>query len=81
MSVGLRNRLIEIFHEDGRRSAAAAVKLADSVIAGLGLREEWGALDKDFGGVLGDSRDEVTARPLHRSERVMRRFITDWVPE
>ena len=50
--------------------------LADAVIAALGLREEFGALDDYDGGLLADTREELL--PLHAKETIKRRFITDW---
>lgn len=60
---------------------AHALRQADAVIAELGLRDEWGALDHDMGGVLADTREEITAQPLHHSERIMHRYITDWTAD
>lgn len=50
--------------------------VADAVIAALGLREEFGALDDQDGGVLADAREELL--PLYPKETIKRRFITDW---
>lgn len=53
--------------------------VADAVIAELGLREEWGALDESMGGALYDSRSEV--KIVNEREKVFCRFITEWEPE
>lgn len=51
---------------------------ADAVIAELGLRREWGALDDEDNGVLSDTRDQLL--PMHKREILKSRYITDWVP-
>lgn len=60
----------------GTLSPRYADHLADAVIAALGLREEFGALDDQDGGVLADAREELL--PLYPKETIKRRFITDW---
>lgn len=52
-----------------------AAALADAVIAALGLREEWGALDEEDSGFLADSREELKPRS---GETVKRRYVTEW---
>lgn len=54
------------------------MRLADAVIAALGLRPEWGSLDDDFGGILYDDRAEVTTG---HGEKVYSRYITEWRPD
>lgn len=49
--------------------------LAAAIVAELGLRDEWGALDGEFCGALYDSRTEV--RVLN-GEHLMHRYITEW---
>lgn len=51
--------------------------IADAVIAALGLREEWGALDEQDGGFLADTREELT---VGRGETLKHRYITEWEP-
>jgi len=51
---------------------------AEILIAELGLRREWGALDKDEGGFLYDSRKDVRVFP---GETIKSRLITDWVDD
>ena len=48
---------------------------ATDIIAKLGLKQEWGALDGEDNGFLADSRDELKPSPR---EAIKTRWITSW---
>lgn len=52
--------------------------LAAVLVAELGLRDEWGALDAKYGGALYDSRNDLR---VLKGERVMHRYITEWTSD
>ena len=49
--------------------------LADAVVTGLGLTAEWGALDPDDNGILGDTRSEVEDG---YGGTIKIRYLTSW---
>ena len=81
----LRDQIAEVLLADwpapvfsAGKQLAQAQKLADKVIAALGLRQEWGALAPDDSGFLYDRREEV--KPW-KDETVKTRYITEWTEE
>ena len=59
----------------GMEPASCDYELADAVIAKLGLRQEWGALDGEDDGTLADTREALKPWP---GEAVKFRYITGW---
>jgi hypothetical protein len=71
----LRTRIAAILSRE-LPGVSLTLPLADVLIAELGLRREWGALDAHDEGVLADTREEL--KPWG-AETVKTRYITGWV--
>ena len=63
----------------GEYQTRDSYKVADALIAALGLRQEWSVGDDDGGRVLWfDNEEPVTPR---EGEAVETRYVTDWISE
>lgn len=71
----LRDRIAAVITE-GKVAGDGHGTIADAVIAELGLRREWGALDDEGNGTLADTREELV--PVYGLETIKTRWITDW---
>ena len=78
--LGLRDRIVAVLYEDGQRPMAAAVRLADAVIAELGLRQEWSVGDDD-GRVLYDDQKDAKSDGVRWGDELECRWITEWKPD
>lgn len=74
-NTSLRDRIAAVI-TDGVVAGDGHGTIADAVIAELGLRREWGALDDEDNGSLADSREELS--PPWDGETIKSRWITDW---
>lgn len=74
-NTSLRDRIAAVI-TDGVVAGDGHGAIADAVIAELGLRREWGALDDEDNGTLADTREALT--PPWGGETIKHRWITDW---
>jgi hypothetical protein len=71
--------LDEVFFPNTSTPTQLSLDAANTLITELGIKAEWGSLDKNNDGILADTRDELTV--IGKEETIKLRYVTEWEPQ